>query len=101
MVVLIPSSFATLTIESSIVLMNGIELDSGMMKIVLPFAFDASTGGAGATNLGVALYASIRLATSGGTAADAVTARTAAAPSATATRVTAWARGRTVMSSSM
>ena len=52
---MIPSSFATLTIESSIVLMNGIELDSGMMKIVLPLAFDASIGGPGGTNFGIAL----------------------------------------------
>ena len=36
-------------------LMNGIELDSGMMKIVLPFAFDASIGGPGGTNFGIAL----------------------------------------------
>ena len=35
--------------------MNGIELDSGMMKIVLPLAFDASIGGPGCTNSGIAL----------------------------------------------
>ena len=55
MVVLIPSSFATRTIESSIVLMKGIELDSGMMKIDLPLAFDASIAGPGVTNFGIAL----------------------------------------------
>ena len=36
-------------------LMNGIELDSGMMKIVLPCAFDASIAGPGWTNAGIAL----------------------------------------------
>src|SRR5215470_16752181 len=89
MVVLIPSSFATLTIESSIVLMNGIELDSGMMKIVLPRAFDASIGGPGCTNFGIALKLLTRFATSAGTAAVAATARAAqaAAPlTTTATR---------------
>ena len=87
MVVLMPSSFATLTIELSIVLMNGIELDSGMMKIVLPLAFDASIGGPGWTNFGIALYASTRLAMCDGTAAEAATAVPTARMIRVATRV--------------
>ncbi len=73
--------------------MNGIELDSGMMKIVLPRAFDASNAGPGWTNAGICLYVFTRFATTAGTAAEAAATSVSAAAAAASAAGSA-ARGR-------
>ena len=80
--------------------MNGIELDSGMMKIVLPRAFDASIAGPGWTNAGIGLYVFTRFATSAGAAAEAAATSVSAAAASAAGSAARGRRGVPFMSTS-